>query len=155
MRRRNRKIPDRVSYRWVSLDICTHLQISVGIFKYLPASSDICEYLQIFVGIFRYLRASSDICRCEPHFNKILTCHMEDTESLPAPPGTHEAGRLPPSLAYEAQVCLTLAWPGRAASLRAICRPTWPLANAVSEISLIAGAPHTLVIGPLLPLRIC
>jgi len=39
----------------------------------------------------RYLRAFSDICRYYPHINEILTCHMEYTESLPPPPGTHEA----------------------------------------------------------------
>jgi len=54
---------------------------------------------------------------------------MEYTESLPPPPSTHEACRLPQSLAYEAQVCLTLAWPGRTESRPVICRPTWPLAN--------------------------
>ena len=75
--------------------------------------TDIC-------GIFRY----------HPHINKILTCHMQYTQSLPPPPGTHEACRLPQSLAYEAQVCLTLAWPGRTESRPVICRPTWPLANA-------------------------
>ena len=46
---------------------------------------------QIPAGIFRYLAASSDICRYHPHINEILTCHMEYTESLPPPPGTHEA----------------------------------------------------------------
>ena len=55
---------------------------------------------------------------------------MEYTESLQAPPGPHEAGRLLQSLAWIAQVSLTLAWPGRTESLPAICRPTWPLANA-------------------------
>jgi len=49
--------------------------------------ADICGHLQISAGIFRYLPVSSDICRCEPPFNKIMTCHKEYTESLPAPPG--------------------------------------------------------------------
>jgi len=118
-----------------------HLQISAGIFRYLRASSDICGHLQISAGIFRYLRASSDICRYHPHINEIFTCHMEYTESLPPPPGSHEACRLPQSLAYEAQVCLTLAWPGRTESRPVICRPTWPLANTdfvQSERSLFA-----------------
>jgi len=84
---------------------------------------------QIPAGIFRYLAASSDICRYHPHINEILTCHMEYTESLPPPPGTHEACRLPQRLAYEARVCLALAWPGRTESRPVICRPTWPLAN--------------------------
>jgi len=89
---------------------------------------------QISAGILRYLAASSDICRYHPHINEILTCHMENTESLPPPPGTHEACRLPQSLAYEAQVCLTLAWPGRTESRPVICRPTWPLANTGEDL---------------------
>ena len=59
---------------------------------------------------------------------------MEYTESLPAPPGTHEACRLSQNLAYEARVCLTLAWPGRTESRPAICRPTWPLANTKGDL---------------------
>ena len=41
---------------------------------------------------------------------------MEYTENLPAPSGTHEARRLSQSLAYKAQVSLTLAWLGRTVS---------------------------------------
>jgi len=48
--------------------------------------TDICGHLQISGGIFKYLAASSDITH-----NEILTCHMEYTGSLPPPPGTHEA----------------------------------------------------------------
>jgi len=58
---------------------------------------------------------------------------MEYTESLPPPPGTHEACRLPQSLAYEAQVWLTLAWPGWTESQPVICRPIWPLANTAYD----------------------
>ena len=64
------------------IDICRHLQVSAGIFRYLQASSDICRHLQISAGIFRYLRASSDICRCEPPLNRVVACHKEYTESL-------------------------------------------------------------------------
>ena len=64
---------------------------------------------------------------------------MEYTESLQAPPGTHGAGRLPQNLAYEAQVCFTLAWPDRTASLRVICMPTWRLANAGLMGEYISG----------------
>ena len=79
-------------------DICRYLQLSAGIFRYLPASSNICRHLQISSGIFRYLRASSDIfrhlrassdiCRCDPPLSKIMTCHKEYTKSLPAPAGS-------------------------------------------------------------------
>jgi len=123
----------------ITSTIFEYLEISLGIFRYLQASSDICRHLQISAGIFRYPQASSDIRRhlqisagiprCEPHINKILTSHIEFTESLTAPPGTHEACRLLQSLAYKAQVCLILTWPGRTESLPAICGPTWPLAN--------------------------
>ena len=34
-----------------SSDICRHLQISGGIFRYLQASSDICGHLQISADI--------------------------------------------------------------------------------------------------------
>lgn len=60
---------------------------------------------------------------------------MECTESLLALPGTHEADRLPQSLAYKVEVGLTLAWPGRTVSLPAICRLTWPLANTAPDIT--------------------
>ena len=100
--------------------------------RYLCASSDICGYLQISVGIFK----------CQPPVIKILTAHMEYTESLQVPPGTHEACRLSPSLAYEAQVCLTVAWPGRTESLAVICRPAWPLANAVCSVLLLLSYSH-------------
>ena len=86
-------------YLLVCSGICRHL-ISAGIFRYIPVSSYICNHLQISAGIFRYLRASSDICRCGPPLNKIMTNHMEYTESLQAPPGPDEAGRLLQSLAW-------------------------------------------------------
>jgi len=58
--------------------------------------TDIWRHLQISGGIFRYY----------PHINEILTCHMEYTESLPPPPGTHEAWPTKPrSVSY---------WPGLA-----------------------------------------
>ena len=86
-------------YLQASSDICRHLQISAGIFRYLRASSGICRLLHISAGILRYPPVSSDICRCGPPLNKIMTRHMEYTESLQAPPGPHEAGRLLQSLA--------------------------------------------------------
>ena len=73
--------------------------IASVIFRYLQAFYDICRPLYISAGIFRYLLTSSDICRYEPPLNKIMTCHKEYTESLQAPPGTHEARRLFQSLA--------------------------------------------------------
>ena len=69
-------------------------------------TSDICWYLMILAIDTR------------------LTDHIEFTESLPAPSGTHEGCGLPQSLADKAQICLTLAWPGRTESRPAICRPT-------------------------------
>lgn len=52
-----------------------------------------------------------DICRFQPPINKTLSSHMEYTESLPAPSGTHEASRLSQNLTYKTQVGLTLALP--------------------------------------------
>jgi len=126
-----------IKFKWCGSRL-KNQQISAGIFRYLAVSSDIWRYLQISAGIFRYLAASLDICRYHPHINEILTCHMEYTESLPPPPGTHEACRLPQSLTYEAQVCLTLAWPGRTESRPVICRPTWPLANTACRHALMS-----------------
>jgi len=98
--------------------------------------TDICGHFQISGGSWRY----------HPHIKEILTCHIDYTESLRPPPGTHEACRLPQSLAYEAQVCLTLAWPGQTESPPVICRPTWPLANTVGHhkaVGLSRAKAHT------------
>ena len=100
-----------------SSDIWRYLQIFAGIFRYLAVSSDICRHLQISAGIFRYLQISPT------HQQNIDLSHA----IYPKPAA---AARHPRSLAYEAQVCLTLAWPGRTESRPVICRPTWPLANA-------------------------
>ena len=78
-------------YLAASAGIFRYLAASASIFRYLAASSDIWRHLQISGGICRYLQASSDIGRYLPHTNTILTGHMEYTESLQAPPGTHEA----------------------------------------------------------------
>jgi len=86
-------------------NICRHLHISAGIFRYIWASSDICRYLQTSAGILRYPRASSNICRCQPPVNKIFTSHMEYTESLPAPPGGSDYDTNP------GQSHLGLTWP--------------------------------------------
>jgi len=116
----------RVSFRFVShasfhrIPTKSHLVLAnrvmvwlkqeyqAGVFRYLPASSDIFGYLQISAAISHPSK-------------KILTSHMEYTESLPVPPDTHEAYRLPQSLAYKPRVSLTLAWPGRTVSPPATC----------------------------------
>jgi len=69
-----------IIFKWCGSSL-KNQEISAGIFRYLRVSSNICGHLYTSVGIFRY----------HPHINKILTCHMEYTESLPAPPSTHEA----------------------------------------------------------------
>ena len=87
-------------------------EISVGIFRYLQASSGICGHLQISAGIFRYLPVSSDICRCEPHLNKIMTCHKEYTESLQAPPSPMKPASF--SKAWSEKPRSVSLWPGLA-----------------------------------------
>jgi len=99
-----------IKFKWCGSNL-TNQQISAGIFRYLAVSSDICRHLQISNGISRY----------HPHINQILTCHMEYTESLPPPPGTHEAWPTKPRPVSH--------WPGRTESRPVTCRPTWPLAN--------------------------
>ena len=81
--------------------------------------TDICWHFQIFA-------ASSDICG----HHQISPTHQTNIDlshgiyRKPAAAARHTG-----SLAYEAQVCLTLAGPGRTGSRPVICRSTWALAN--------------------------
>lgn len=95
---------------WFSLDGVAQAGKTGG---YPPVSSGICRYLQMSATQYQNIYQSYDI-----------------TESLQAPPDTHEVSRLPQNLAYKAQVCLTLAWAGQTERLLALCRPTWPPAKA-------------------------
>lgn len=76
------------------------------------------------------------IGRCQPHINKILTSHIEFTESLPvpAPPSTNEAWPTKPR-------SLILDWTSRTESLADVCRQTWQPANVVCESSGSGGGP--------------
>ena len=74
---------------------------------------------QISGGIFRYLAVSSDITHTSTKY-WLVTWNI---------PKARRRRQAPMKPAYEAQVCLTLAWPGRTESRPVICRPTWPLAN--------------------------
>ena len=95
--------------------------------RYLQASSGICRHHQVSAGIFRYLPVSSDICRCEPPLNKIMTCHKEYTESLPAPPGP----MMPAGFSK--------AWPKKPRSVS-----LWPGLAGLKACRLSAGRPGRL-----------